>query len=351
MSTKIDWAQEVWNPVVGCSKVSLGCANCYAEKWAKRLAAMGQDVYKHVINEHGRWNGKVIRAGAEAMRRPLRWKEPKRIFVDSMSDLFLADGDTIAEVYRMMEQCSQHTFIVLTKRPKEMYEWYQTYNAERALPNVWVMVSIENQATAEARLPWLMMTPAAVRGVSCKPLLGPLNLKFWLWDTEGAKLDWVIAGCEKGPRQMDIEWARSLRDQAVEAGVNFFLKQMVVDGKLVKMPSLDGTIWDEIPCPCEETGCTSMRASEYLIRYDEDLIFNYCDEHARKHGFCLGCHEFFTEETWETGFCRECTEEFDEDNDPEAEYPYDWDEPVVPPDDDLGPRLPDQIVEQGPAEE
>jgi len=355
MSTKIDWADEVWNPTVGCEKVSLGCAHCYAEKWAARMVGMQAGkpgaVYNSDIVYGGRWTGNV-KCLPERLDVPARWKTPRKIFVDSMSDLFhpAVPDAFITKVFKVMEDNPQHTFMVVTKRAQRM-----ALLDLPELPNVWLGVSVENQAAAEARLPWLMMTPAGMRFVSCEPLLGPLDLQFWMPSEDGVgnKLDWVIAGCESGPgaREMDIEWVRSLRDQAFHASVPFFLKQMKVAGKLVKMPRLDGTIWDEFPCRCEHAGCRRVDATEYMLRGEEDVISHLCAEHARAEGYCLSCHEWFTEETWETGICRECTEQFnggDEDDDPEAEYPYDWDEPVVPPDDGL--LLPDSIVEQGPAE-
>jgi hypothetical protein len=253
-----------------------------------------------------------------------------------MSDLF-HPGVTdwfIKQVFGVMEANPQHTFMVLTKRAQRM-----SLLDLPELPNVWLGVSVENQAVADERLPWLMMTPAGMRFVSCEPLLGPVDLRFYLPSPDGVgnKLDWVIAGCESGPgaREMDVEWVRSLRDQAAEAEVPFFLKQMRQDGKIVKMPRLDGTIWDEYPCRCEHQGCRRVDATEYILRGEEDVISHLCAEHARAEGYCLSCHEWFTEETWETGICRECTEQFnggEEDDDPEAEYPYDWDQPVRPPD-------------------
>ncbi len=228
MSTKIDWADEVWNPTVGCEKVSPGCAHCYAEKWAARLAGMGQDVYKDVINEHGQWNHIVFML-PKRLDIPARWKKPRRIFVDSMSDLF-HPGVTdwfIKQVFGVMEANPQHTFMVLTKRAQRM-----SLLDLPELPNVWLGVSVENQAVADERLPWLMMTPAGMRFVSCEPLLGPVDLFAHTGETEPIdpypqKLDWVICGGESGPgaRPMHPDWARSIRDQCQDAGVPFFFKQ------------------------------------------------------------------------------------------------------------------------------
>jgi protein gp37 len=270
--TKIPWATDVLNPTVGCTKLSAGCKNCYAERIFNRF--------------HPDEKFSEVRCYPERLDQPLHWKKPRRVFVDSMSDLFHedVDGDFIADVFRIMEKASQHNFMILTKRPFIMRQWFDTYNAERPLPNVWLGVSVENQKTADGRIPLLLRTPAVVRFVSMEPMLGPIDLLKWIdfcpldqerpdpynshWRMAGDRwqhyhgyplghedtikkplIDWVICGCESGPgaRPMDLDWARSLRDQCQEAGVPFFFKQAKIDGKLVKMPLIDGKIWDEIP--------------------------------------------------------------------------------------------------------
>jgi protein gp37 len=186
---------------------------------------------------------------------PLRWRKPRRIFVVSMGDLFHEDVPRRWQVlvWRRMISCPQHTFMVLTKRPERMREFVRDsllfpVFPNRPLPNVWLGVTAENQAMAEERVPVLLSIPAAVRFVSCEPCLGPVKL-----DNPSAPLlrglQWVIAGGESGPkrRPSDPEWFRSLRDQCAAAGVPFFLKQMEVDGRVVKMPELDGVVHDARP--------------------------------------------------------------------------------------------------------
>lgn len=245
--TSIEWATDVWNPVTGCSKVSEGCRHCYAERVAGRF-----------------WGDRKftdVRVHPERLDQPLHWKKPRRVFVNSMSDLFhpVVDDDFIEDVFRVMARTPQHTYMVLTKRPEQMRAWFEGYDAVRPLPNVWLGVSVENQKAADERIPMLLGTPAAVRFVSCEPLLGPVKLVKWLpsYDpmqhyarpVHEEKLDWVIAGGESGPgaRPMHPDWARGLRDACVAAQVPFFFKQAFIDGKMVKMPELDGQVWGEYP--------------------------------------------------------------------------------------------------------
>ncbi|MDA8113143.1 MAG: phage Gp37/Gp68 family protein [Acidithiobacillus sp.] len=230
--SKIEWTDEVWNPVTGCSKVSDGCKNCYAERitarfrkdhlpWTLQNAA-------HNVVEH-----------PERLDIPMHWKKPRRVFVNSMSDLFheQVSLETILYVWWVMEQTPQHTYQILTKRPDRMM---RIAKGEKPLPNVWLGVSVENQAAADERIPLLLQTPAAVRFLSCEPLLGPVDLldingALAQWTMRGNTLadigpggiHWVIVGGESGSaaRPMKPEWARSLRDQCVEAGVPFFFKQ------------------------------------------------------------------------------------------------------------------------------
>lgn len=271
----IAWTDETWNPIRGCSKVSQGCKVCYAEVMAARFAGPGQP-YEGTITD-GRWNG-TVKFVPERLGDPLRWKRPRMAFVNSMSDLFhesLAFED-IAAIFGVMAASTTHTFQVLTKRPAralEFFRWLRTQsesggawtivNAARTcvlraedagvtipvgtrvgrwpLPNVWLGVSVENQATADERIPLLLQCPAAVRWISVEPLLGPVDLTSALsvHDRHGepsgprcnpdgsAALSWVVVGGESGPgaRPMHPRWARSLRDQCVEAGVPFFFKQ------------------------------------------------------------------------------------------------------------------------------
>jgi protein gp37 len=281
--TSIEWADEVWNPVTGCNKVSQGCKHCYAETIANRFWAT-----QYPPNEDGSPRKFTdVRVHPERLDDPLKWRKPRRVFVNSMSDLFHEDVPEhfIASVFGAMALCQQHTFMILTKRPKRAADWFQDIggttrrswvllsaarliNANRIkfpdwpLPNVWLGVSVEDQKTADKRIPMLLQTPAAVRFVSYEPALGPVDFGAFMsppgssWSREVAlawddtsELDWVIMGGESGPgaRPMHPDWARSVRDQCQAAGVPFFFKQMVVDGKLAKMPALDGIVWNEYP--------------------------------------------------------------------------------------------------------
>ena len=262
--SKIEWTDEVWNPITGCTKVSQGCKHCYAETMAKRLKAMGRPEYQDVIGVDGRWNG-TIQLVKERLEDPLRWKKPRRVFVNSMSDLFHEDiGFEIWKIFDIMAQTPQHTYMILTKRPKNMFSFCQEYDphdlAPYPLPNVWLGVSVEDQKTADERIPLLLQTPAAKRIVSVEPMLGALYVNTYLrnytyndryddFDIGEKQIDWVIAGCESGAhrRPCNPDWLRSLRDQCNDACVPFFLKQMDIDGKVVKMPALDGRVWDERP--------------------------------------------------------------------------------------------------------
>ncbi len=243
--TKIEWADRVWNPVTGCTKVSEGCRNCYADRLARRLA--GRCGYPKDAPFR-------VTLHPEKLDDPLRWKKPARVFVNSMSDLFHKDVpfEFIDRVFAVMAEAHRHTFIVLTKRPERMLEYMSgdRYSARRVfdltsglagkfdcdlywpLPNVWLGVSAENQASADERIPLLLQTPAAVRFVSCEPMLGPINLSPWVDPrlnviNRPQKLDWLICGGESGPgaRPMNPDWARSLRDQCQAAGVSFYFKQ------------------------------------------------------------------------------------------------------------------------------
>ena len=271
MVTKIEWADEVWNPVTGCSPVSEGCRNCYARRMAQRLKGRfgypSDDPFRVTFHP-------------DRLYQPLRWKKPRRVFVCSMGDLFHEDvkEEWIKDVWLDMcefyhyaydkilpvEDRPGHTYMVLTKRPERALDFLnRCYPEGWERKNVWIGVTVENQIEADRRIPTLLKIPAARRFVSLEPLLGPVNLQPYLcgykkeWDvgdiytTDAPVLDWVIAGCESGPgrRRSDWSWFRFTREQCKAYGqkVPFFLKQMEVDGKVVKMPELDGKVWDEVP--------------------------------------------------------------------------------------------------------
>ena len=285
--TKIGWTDASWNPVVGCSKVSPGCDNCYAERMAVRLSRMeckragGTYKYARIVNNRKRkWTGKTY-CDESALDIPLHWKKPRRVFVCSMSDLFHpgVPFEFIASVFGSMFAAPQHTYQILTKRPERLLEFIPYLNAylndncyecgditcwsEKPNKNIWLGVTAENQEQADKRIPILLQIPAAVRFVSIEPMLGAVDLGLHLkmrkcggcgyigHQTEynqviGTKdlafchncglhhtytmvdgIDWVIVGGESGPgaRPMHPDWVRSIRDQCREAGVPFFFKQ------------------------------------------------------------------------------------------------------------------------------
>jgi protein gp37 len=233
--SKIEWCDSTWNPVTGCTKVSEGCRNCYALTFAERWRGTAGHYFE---------NGFDITLRPDKLDQPLKWRRPRRIFVNSMSDLFHKDvpDDFIEKVFRVMCDANQHTYQVLTKRPERMLDWMQRYGWNLShTPHIWFGVSVENQQAANDRIPLLLHTPAAVRFLSCEPLLGSVDLMNYLsypmpmTDEWGAQvgadqirtIDWVIVGGESGhkARPMHPEWVRSLRDQCQEAGVPFFFKQ------------------------------------------------------------------------------------------------------------------------------
>lgn len=210
MSSKIEWTEATWNPVTGCDKVSPGCAHCYAETFAERWRGVPGHPYEQ---------GFDLRLWPERLDLPLRWKKPRMIFVNSMSDLFheRVPDAFIEEVFEVMRRAKHHTFQVLTKRHERLVEVGSELDWP---PNVWMGVSIENRRFVH-RADYLRMIPSAVRFISAEPLLGPLE------GLDLAGIDWVIAGGESGPRHrpVRIEWLRQLRDACEENGVPFFFKQ------------------------------------------------------------------------------------------------------------------------------
>lgn len=205
--TKIEWADMVWNPVSGCSKFSAGCKNCYAERHAGRF--WGDRKFTDVRIHLGK------------LGEPLRRKKPSVIFVNSMSDLFHAvDSYFIEEVFEVMNTCPQHIFLVLTKRIAQAVSYFDV--ARRPNKNIWFGVSVEDQKSADGRIPKLLSIPVQNCFISAEPILAPIDLSKYL-----DRLGWVIVGGESGPnaRPMHPDWARSIRDQCKDAGVPFFFKQ------------------------------------------------------------------------------------------------------------------------------
>jgi protein gp37 len=295
--SKIEWTEQTWNPIIGCSIVSPGCTNCYAMKMAARTEAMGISRYNGTtrkVNGNIVWTGKLARAPEETLLVPLRRKTPTTYFVNSMSDLFHENvpDEWIDRIFAIMALTPQHTYQVLTKRAGRMRDYFKRcglpdehFNIAEdvrvamtalastpsrremapalksiplgkyckeipwPLPNVWLGVSTERQPEADERIPLLLQTPAAVRFISAEPLLGPIDLDavpFTLspgyfgsplrWHHQPyadrnlpyPTLSWCIVGGESGPgyRPMQPEWAESLRDQCIEAGIPVFIKQM-----------------------------------------------------------------------------------------------------------------------------
>lgn len=228
----IEWTEATWNPVTGCTKVSEGCRNCYAAKMAKRLKAMGNPRY---LNEFD------VTLHNDLIELPLRWKKPRRIFVNSMSDLYHSDVtlDFIRDVFHTMERAHWHTFQILTKRSSRLLDiapnlpWPQ---------NVWQGVSVEN-SDVTYRIDDLRATPARIKFLSIEPLIGPIDEL----NLEG--IDWVIVGGESGPgaRPMNPDWVRSIRDQCIQNEVAFFFKQWGGVQKHRTGRILDGRTWDEYP--------------------------------------------------------------------------------------------------------
>lgn len=317
-NSKIEWTDKTWNPVTGCTKVSQGCKNCYAETFYERF--------------HGKGSFKNVICHEDRLTLPAKWKEPSMVFVNSMSDLFHENVpfDFINKVFAVMALCPQHTFQILTKRAERMAEYFKQldqkeiddaaeiivcedphlfhevekipnkvgggihitnellphlkqaswfwdytvtefgsekaliYENEFPLSNVWLGVSVEDQKAADERIPFLLQVPAAIRFLSCEPLLGEVNLNLserWCIQTSDAHdctlksdlLHWVIVGGESGPksRPMHPDWARSLRDQCKAAGVAFFFKQ-----------------WGEYS-PAHDLQCTVFRGKKW-VTFDPD---------------------------------------------------------------------------------
>ena len=269
--SKIEWTDSTWNPVTGCTKVSAGCKNCYAEQVAKRF-----------------WKNREfteVLTHPERLDQPFHWKKPRRIFVNSMSDLFheSVPFEFIAEVFERMtwnffKSCKKtdaecgcecihdpdffypdgckcwreilpHTYQILTKRPERMLEFFKSVKSVKEHKNVWLGVSCENQETADERIPLLLQIPAAIRFISAEPLLQAVDISKY-----AKELDWCIVGGESGfgARSFDLEWAESLRDQCKTAGVPFFMKQFGSNPFLypyddLKLHNRKGNDWSEWP--------------------------------------------------------------------------------------------------------
>ncbi len=247
----IEWTESTWNPVTGCSKVSPGCKRCYAERMAKRLAAMGQRRYR---------KGFKVTLQPDIVKLPLRWREPRIVFVNSMSDLFHEEiPDTfIWRVFETMYGAHWHTFQILTKRSQRLAELAPFLPWPR---NVWMGVSVESPRYV-GRIADLLTVPSVVRFLSLEPLLAPMP------GLPLAGMDWVIVGGESGPgsRRMDPVWVRQIRDRCLEHEVPFFFKQWGGAWKKRAGRVLDGRTWDEWPIP------KARGASLVSSVYEDDAV-------------------------------------------------------------------------------
>jgi protein gp37 len=322
--TSIEWTDYNWNFLRGCSRVSEGCRNCYAEGVAARFSGEGMpyEGLAKFVDHKPRWTGE-IGFFEDVLLQPLRWKKPRRVFVNSMSDLFheKVKDEWLDKAFAVMALTPQHTYQILTKRPERMFDYFQGMLSREArlrefliqmgivkndawsnslprkariehlpLKNVWLGVSVEDQKTANERIPLLLRIPATVRWLSCEPLLGEIDIRPFLFDDplikkcwkcgfftngnsdmtcpndgeflEGDRyVQWVVAGGESGPnaRPMHPDWARSLCDQCTAAGVPFFFKQWGQWGELrIKGPAIATAYDHEIVWPDGTTGSGSM---------------------------------------------------------------------------------------------
>lgn len=239
--SSIEWTEATWNPVTGCDRVSAGCDNCYALTLSKRLKAMGAAKYQNDGNPVSSGPGFGVTIHPSALDQPRKWRNPRVVFVNSMSDLFHAKVPIgfVRDVFDVMRETPQHTYQILTKRSLRLSRMADKIDWPG---NVWMGVSVENSDHLD-RVDHLRGVPAVVRFLSCEPLLGSLN------GIDLTGIGWVIAGGESGPgyRPMEISWARDIRDACNQASVPFFFKQW--GGRTPKAfgRELDGELWDEMP--------------------------------------------------------------------------------------------------------
>jgi protein gp37 len=231
-NSAIEWTESTWNPMTGCTKISLGCKNCYAERMAKRLQAIGQTKYK---------NGFKLTLHPNMLNVPLTWKKPQMIFVNSMSDIFHEDAPTdfIKSIFDMMAEAHWHIFQVLTKRSERLLEIADDLKWKS---NIWMGVTVES-AEYVYRIEHLRQSPAKVKLLSLEPLLGPLP------ELNLDGINWVIVGGESGPkaRIMRKEWVSDIKDQCERANISFFFKQWGGTNKKKSGRLLEGRTWDEMP--------------------------------------------------------------------------------------------------------
>ena len=232
LNSAIEWTQATWNPVTGCTKISLGCRNCYAERMALRLQAMGQRNYAR---------GFRVTVQPHALRLPLKWKKPRMVFVNSMSDLFheRVPVGFVEQVFRVMRQADWHEYQILTKRSERLLD---LEGIVAWAPHIWMGVTVESREYT-FRIEHLRQTGAAIKFLSLEPLLGPIP------DLDLEGIDWVVVGGESGPgaRPIKREWVIELRDRCRESGVPFFFKQWGGTDRKKSGRVLDGRTWDQMP--------------------------------------------------------------------------------------------------------
>lgn len=247
-NTGIEWTDATWNPATGCTKLTAGCDNCYAAELAHRRL---RDVYLRrepvVDTPENRKDPFSVRTWPDRLSQPRKWAEPRRVFVNSMSDLFHADlpDEFVREVFEVMLEVDRHVYQVLTKRPARAYRFWSRnadlFDSELVPDHIWLGTSVEDESVLY-RVDHLREVPAEIRFLSCEPLLGPLDLQL-----EG--IHWVIAGGESGPsyRELDLDWVRGIRDQCLQAEVPFFFKQVGGHTPKAGGRELDGRTWDQFP--------------------------------------------------------------------------------------------------------
>jgi protein gp37 len=249
-ASDIEWTEATWNPIAGCTILSPGCTNCYAQRLAARLQAMGSPKYQGTTRKSGRrhvWTGR-LNVDHTALDAPLRWRRPLRIFVNSMSDLFqdAVPDEVIASLWSVMKEAHWHTYQILTKRPDRMLEVVSQF--DDPLSNVWLGTSVENAAYLD-RIDVLRSVPAHIRFVSFEPLLGPVD------PVDLTNIHWAIVGGESGPgaRPIDQEWVEDIRVACHDQRVAFFFKQWGGPRKGRTGRMLNGRTWDEYPAAYSAT--------------------------------------------------------------------------------------------------
>lgn len=244
--TSIEWTDATWNPVAGCTILTAGCTNCYAMRMASRLEAMGQEKYTGLTRKSGgraKWTGKIT-LDWRSLEIPAKWSKPRRVFVNSMSDLFHTDvpSEFILAVWKVMEATPQHTYQILTKRPDRMREILYNTSDFRVLSNVWLGTSVEDSRVL-GRIDDLRHVPASIRFISFEPLIASVA------GADLSDIHWAIVGGESGPqsRPMDPKWVEEIETMCRRSGAAFFFKQWGGKNKKATGREFNGRTYDEMP--------------------------------------------------------------------------------------------------------